>query len=155
VVAAVVQPSVLNPFEGAIVVSAFHKSSTVPAKTCQGATGERILRNKCSRFETLNLPFTPSFSPSEGERVAEGRVRGLLVASLKSNRDSLPFAGNVIRTNGNGHLSRSALARQRQQEALAELENCHLCGHHCGVNRWKGELGRCGAGVRAFGAQLN
>jgi len=29
------------------------------------------------------------------------------------------------------------------------LLSCQLCGHACGVNRWRGELGRCGLGPEA------
>ena len=52
--------------------------------------------------------------------------------------------------------SRSALARERVVAALAALAECHLCAHHCGVNRLNGELGRCHAGAtaRVFSAQV-
>jgi putative pyruvate formate lyase activating enzyme len=53
-------------------------------------------------------------------------------------------------------LSRRALARERAIIARAALAQCHLCAHHCGVNRLTGELGRCQAGPRArvFSAQV-
>jgi len=51
---------------------------------------------------------------------------------------------------------RSAIARERAQAARAMLANCHLCAHHCGVNRLDGEHGLCHAGARArfFSAQV-
>jgi putative pyruvate formate lyase activating enzyme len=53
-------------------------------------------------------------------------------------------------------VSRSALARERAQAARAALSNCHLCAHHCGVNRLAGEQGLCHAGheARIFSAQV-
>lgn len=45
--------------------------------------------------------------------------------------------------------SRSALARERAPLARAELADCHLCSHHCGVNRLAGETGLCHAGTTA------
>lgn len=50
---------------------------------------------------------------------------------------------------------RPALARARARSALAMLADCHLCAHHCGVNRLAGGLGRCHAGpaARFFCAQ--
>jgi len=47
--------------------------------------------------------------------------------------------------------SRAARARLRALEAHHALSDCHLCAHHCGVNRLAGELGRCHAGVGARG----
>lgn len=51
---------------------------------------------------------------------------------------------------------RSALARQRAVQARQSLESCRLCAHHCGVNRLRGEAGRCHAGrhARVFSAQV-
>ena len=51
--------------------------------------------------------------------------------------------------------SRSAIAFQRARLARNALANCHLCNHHCGVNRLVGERGRCHAGAqtRFFCAQ--
>ncbi|MBI2929709.1 MAG: radical SAM protein [Verrucomicrobia bacterium] len=51
--------------------------------------------------------------------------------------------------------SRSAIARERAAVARAALANCHLCAHHCGVNRLAGERGLCHAGAetRVFIAQ--
>ena len=46
-------------------------------------------------------------------------------------------------------LTRSALARERVVIARAALASCHLCAHHCGVNRLAGELGQCHAGSSA------
>ena len=52
--------------------------------------------------------------------------------------------------------SRPALARKRVAAAHAALGDCHLCAHHCGVNRLAGELGLCRAGsaTRIFSAQV-
>ena len=52
--------------------------------------------------------------------------------------------------------SRSAAAKSRLEAARAELTDCHLCGHHCGVDRLAGELGLCKAGSapRVFSAQV-
>lgn len=51
---------------------------------------------------------------------------------------------------------RSALARQRAARARQSLESCRLCARHCGVNRLRGEAGRCHAGqhARVFSAQV-
>jgi putative pyruvate formate lyase activating enzyme len=51
---------------------------------------------------------------------------------------------------------RSALARRRTAAARAALASCHLCAHHCGVNRLAGELGICHAGTetRVFSTQV-
>ena len=55
-----------------------------------------------------------------------------------------------------GAASRPAAARERAVAARAVLAECHLCAHHCGVNRLAGELGRCHAGssARTFSAQV-
>jgi len=45
--------------------------------------------------------------------------------------------------------SRAALARFRASRAHRLLGDCHLCAHHCGVNRLAGELGKCHAGINA------
>ena len=52
--------------------------------------------------------------------------------------------------------SRSALARQRLPSVRDALSDCHLCEHHCGVNRLAGERGLCHAGAQArvFSAQV-
>jgi putative pyruvate formate lyase activating enzyme len=52
--------------------------------------------------------------------------------------------------------SRATVARERAAAAWAALANCHLCAHHCGVDRLAGELGRCHAGpdARVFSAQV-
>ena len=52
--------------------------------------------------------------------------------------------------------TRSALARKRAAVAKAMLANCHLCEHHCGVNRLVAPGGRCHAGAepRFFSAQV-
>lgn len=36
---------------------------------------------------------------------------------------------------------------QRSQELMDSLESCTLCPHSCRVNRKKGEIGQCGAGI--------
>ena len=50
---------------------------------------------------------------------------------------------------------RSQLAAERASLAKTALANCHLCEHHCGVNRLVGERGPCHAGssARFFSAQ--
>jgi putative pyruvate formate lyase activating enzyme len=45
--------------------------------------------------------------------------------------------------------SRSVLARERAAAARTALADCHLCEHHCGVNRLAGETGLCHAGAEA------
>lgn len=45
--------------------------------------------------------------------------------------------------------SRAASARERSLLARAALADCHLCAHHCGVNRLAGETGLCHAGASA------
>ena len=45
--------------------------------------------------------------------------------------------------------SRAARARERAALARAALADCHLCAHHCGVNRLSGETGLCHAGASA------
>src|SRR5262245_2871217 len=51
---------------------------------------------------------------------------------------------------------RAVLAAERSRLARAALASCHLCGHHCGVNRLHGPAGRCHAGpeARFFSAQV-
>jgi putative pyruvate formate lyase activating enzyme len=46
-------------------------------------------------------------------------------------------------------ISRSELARERARLAHAALTDCHLCAHHCGVNRRANETGLCRAGAKA------
>ena len=50
---------------------------------------------------------------------------------------------------------RNATAQMRLGAARAMLAECHLCAHHCGVNRLAGERGPCqaGTGPRFFLAQ--
>jgi putative pyruvate formate lyase activating enzyme len=57
---------------------------------------------------------------------------------------------------GSSPRSRSDVARQRAGIARAALADCHLCAHHCGVNRLNGETGLCHAGAEArfFSAQV-
>lgn len=52
--------------------------------------------------------------------------------------------------------SRAQVARARARQTRAGLSNCHLCAHHCGVNRLAGEKGLCHAGgeTRVFSAQM-
>lgn len=52
-------------------------------------------------------------------------------------------------------LGRQILASQRQRAAQAALAECHLCAHHCGCDRLRGERGLCAAGAdaRVFSAQ--
>jgi putative pyruvate formate lyase activating enzyme len=45
---------------------------------------------------------------------------------------------------------RPARARERLPAACAQLACCHLCEHHCGVNRLAGEKGPCRAGPWPF-----
>jgi putative pyruvate formate lyase activating enzyme len=65
-------------------------------------------------------------------------------------RCDTPFYGKRALPN------RSELAHDRAQMARALLADCHLCAHHCGVNRLQGEEGHChaGAGSRYFSAQV-
>jgi putative pyruvate formate lyase activating enzyme len=51
---------------------------------------------------------------------------------------------------------RPIAARERAAAARAALAECHLCAHHCGVNRLAGQLGLCRAGpaAMAFSAQI-
>jgi len=50
---------------------------------------------------------------------------------------------------------RPSLARSRAALARAGLSDCHFCAHHCGVNRLRGQRGRCHASAetRFFSAQ--
>jgi putative pyruvate formate lyase activating enzyme len=52
--------------------------------------------------------------------------------------------------------SRSAVAAERALIAREMLANCHLCAHHCGVNRLHGSAGLCHAGAQTqfFSAQV-
>jgi putative pyruvate formate lyase activating enzyme len=51
---------------------------------------------------------------------------------------------------------RAHLAGHRVAAARAALAECHLCAHHCGVNRLAGEQGVCRAGAtaRVFSVQV-
>ncbi len=42
------------------------------------------------------------------------------------------------------------MLHERVEQALSVLENCHLCPRRCGVNRHKGELGKCRTGRQAI-----
>jgi putative pyruvate formate lyase activating enzyme len=55
-----------------------------------------------------------------------------------------------------GVADRAAVARQRARAARGSLACCHLCAHHCGVNRLAGERGLCRARAqtRCFSAQV-
>ena len=55
-----------------------------------------------------------------------------------------------------GVQNRPAIARERAQAARASLASCHLCAHHCGVDRLGGARGLCHAGAetRYFSAQV-
>lgn len=44
---------------------------------------------------------------------------------------------------------RADLAFIRARRARASLDDCQFCAHHCGVNRLRGELGKCHSGVQA------
>ncbi len=50
---------------------------------------------------------------------------------------------------GSPTVARSGLARERAKVAHAALADCHLCAHHCGVNRLVGPAGLCHAGAEA------
>lgn len=52
-------------------------------------------------------------------------------------------------------LYKSGELLQRVREAYKRLALCDLCPHDCGVNRFKGELGICGGGVRPKIASAN
>jgi putative pyruvate formate lyase activating enzyme len=45
--------------------------------------------------------------------------------------------------------SRAVVARERIPGAQSMLADCHLCAHHCGVNRLAGDRGLCHAGAEA------
>ena len=64
--------------------------------------------------------------------------------------DTADFKSALLRS------SRSVLARERAATARAALVDCHLCAHHCGVNRLKAPAGLCHAGAEArfFSAQV-
>lgn len=51
---------------------------------------------------------------------------------------------------------RAFAAAQRARAARASLADCHLCAHHCGINRLLGAQGKCHAGAtaRIFTAQV-
>ncbi len=40
--------------------------------------------------------------------------------------------------------------RERVEQALARLEDCHVCARRCGVNRLEGEVGKCHTGRQAL-----
>lgn len=40
--------------------------------------------------------------------------------------------------------------QRRVSQLTGILESCTLCPHRCGVNRWKGEVGKCRTGRRAI-----
>ncbi len=55
-----------------------------------------------------------------------------------------------------GLQSRAEVASARARLVRAALADCHLCAHHCGVNRLTGERGKCRAldETRVFSAQV-
>lgn len=52
--------------------------------------------------------------------------------------------------------NRQPVARERARIARTMLADCHLCAHHCGVNRLASPAGRCHAGseTKFFSAQV-
>jgi putative pyruvate formate lyase activating enzyme len=60
-----------------------------------------------------------------------------------------------VRLRAAGAVGRAALAARRAEAARASLGCCHLCAHHCGVDRLAGVGGECQAGstARVFSAQ--
>jgi len=79
--------------------------------------------------------------------------------SVEFNERSADFSPLQVPRFGRSGLKpalRSALARERAAAAHAALADCHLCAHHCGVNRLAGPAGLCHAGdaVRVFSAQV-
>jgi putative pyruvate formate lyase activating enzyme len=52
-------------------------------------------------------------------------------------------------------LFQSGVLLQRAREAYRRLAACDLCPHDCGVNRIKGERGKCGAGLKPKIASAN
>jgi prepilin-type N-terminal cleavage/methylation domain-containing protein len=80
---------------------------------CQNVATFR--RNECKRMETLNVPVTPSLAPSEGERVAGGRVRGHSEATLVTKDVALRIRENVhFSLNCIGTMNRSADSHVRE-----------------------------------------
>jgi putative pyruvate formate lyase activating enzyme len=77
-----------------------------------------------------------------------------MIAAPLNTRDRLARLGNLpgVRI----ARSRSELARNRIHAARESLIDCHLCEHHCGVNRLGGGRGLCRAGsdFRVFSAQV-
>ncbi len=68
---------------------------------------------------------------------------------------NLAAPGAIASCPNEARITRSALARARAPLARAALTHCHLCAHHCGVDRVAGERGVCQAGAQArvFSAQ--
>ena len=91
-------------------------------------------------FGLATEPLTLALSPSEGERET-ARAPTTLSEPIQNAKPSG---------------SRAALARERAAIARAMLADCHLCAHHCGVNRLAGPAGLCHAGSEAqfFSAQV-
>ncbi|PYI99883.1 MAG: hypothetical protein DME25_21925 [Verrucomicrobia bacterium] len=69
---------------------------------------------------------------------------------------NLAASGIRVAPPNEGRVSRRALARARVPLAHAALRRCHLCEHHCGVDRSAGQRGLCHAGpqARVFSAQV-
>jgi putative pyruvate formate lyase activating enzyme len=71
-----------------------------------------------------------------------------------------PLVAEAKRECSSSELSYASAIRERATlrfvEAYGALSNCHLCVHHCGVNRLVGQLGVCHAGPHAkvFSAQV-
>ncbi len=50
---------------------------------------------------------------------------------------------------------KAAEIRQRIKRARSVLSSCSLCGNHCGVNRPKGEKGKCNSGLELMVSSYN
>src|SRR5882762_5652050 len=77
----------------------------------------------------------------------------MTIETPKSHSRRTSAAGFPL--SGTAH-NRQSLASERAVAARGVLQSCHLCAHHCGVNRLSGPNGVCQAGPRArvFSSQV-
>ena len=92
---------------------------------------------------------------SPGVNAFKGTVPGFGLRREAKHHAALAGDGEVFKSGVAAALchrspkSRMFLARERARIARAMLADCHLCEHHCGVNRLAGEPGLCHAGAEA------
>src|SRR5262249_10354902 len=102
-------------------------------------------RVRCSVFSPARQTHHARRRP--GTEFRTHRPTGVMICAAQKNANHPPpYVGGY---------GRSIVAHERLSAARAALADCHLCAHHCGVNRLAGETGLCHAhaDTRTFSVQ--